>query len=116
MGLTVLTFESGSHLKEIEKYGIFGCHTLKSIQIPASIITLAPAWVAMSAVQSVTFESGESLVRMLKNNTIALGPGGWVNVADWNENMDIPGYWAQPLGPPHLVCLWKIPEKGTTLK
>jgi hypothetical protein len=90
--LSSLTFGSNAKLDRIESKVFLHCAALKSICIPQSIRVLENDWYSGSSLNKVLFESGESLQRMIQDETVDLNFDFEVEICDWDSVMIFPGY------------------------
>jgi hypothetical protein len=87
-----LTFEAGAKLTQIETKAFYHSAALHSISIPQSIRTLPKEWWLGASLRRVIFESGASLLTMIKGGEVDLNPSFRIEVYQWDGVMNFPGY------------------------
>jgi hypothetical protein len=113
--LSRLNFEPDSELRRIERLAFGGCSSLHTIRIPASIESLEREWFldshfdGGSAIDTVQFESYESLLKMIQGECVDLSGDFDLEVDNWNDDAVIGGYCVDKVAPSGLIRLKKQP-------
>jgi hypothetical protein len=111
--LSRLNFERDSELRRLERLAFGGCSSLHTIRIPSSIESLEREWFldshfyGGSALDTVQFESYESLWKMIHGDCVDMSGDFEIEVDHWNEEAVIPGYCADDVGSSGLIRLKK---------
>jgi hypothetical protein len=109
-------FESGSDLRRIEWCAFGGCISLHKICIPSSIESLEREWFRLGyfydgvVFDTVQFESAESLSTMLAGDSVDLSGGFDIEVCNWKDETEIPGYFVDAILPGNVIRLKKSSE------
>jgi hypothetical protein len=96
--LETITFERDSQLEEIESFAFFGCHSLRSICVPASVAICSGASFASCGLRQIELEAGNETFQLSREfiteqDTFALvryvGASAEVTIADEIESLCI---------------------------
>jgi hypothetical protein len=117
--LVQCAFEADSQIATIEEWMFYDCQKLKTVRLPRSIQSLGTKWFAIvygyvtpqeSCFDTVRFESAQSLQTLIARGMVELPSPFEIEVENWDDETEIPGYLAEHIEVPNIIRLRKKPE------